>query len=1261
NDKGQTFEWTASSDADSGLSKYQLYVDGSLNRDNISASATSYTLSTSLSVGSHTWYVRAVDAAGNTRDSSATFTLTVNDVVPPTTSLTTNPASPDGANGWFKTVPSITLTRNEAGTTYYQWGSTTGSWTTYSGSFTAPEGQHTLYYYSVDTAGNIETTKSKAFKVDTILPTAFNLVSPADGATVNNDKGQTFEWTASSDTNLASYQLYINNSLNRTVSATSTKVTLSSSLAPGSYTWYVRAVDVAGNTTNSSATHTLTVVDVVPPTTSLTTNPSSPDGANGWFKTTPSITLTRNEAGTTYYQWDTTGGLWNEYTGAFTAPEGQHVLYYYSIDTAGNIESTKNKTFKVDTVAPTSFDLVSPANGATVNNDKGQTFEWTASSDTNLSKYDLYIDGSLNRTVSAPSTSVTLSSSLTPGSHTWHVKAVDSAGHTVASSSTYSLTVNDVVAPTTSISSNPASPDGDNGWYKTVPSITLTRNEPGTTYYQWNSTTGTWTTYSGAFLAPEGNNTLYYYSVDSNGNTESIRNRAYKVDTIAPSSFTLSSPANGATVDNDKGQTFSWNASSDANLAKYQLYVDGNLNRDSLSASATSVTLSSSLLPGTHTWFIRAVDVAGNTRDSADTWSLTVNDVMPPTTTLSTNPTSANGTNGWFKGTAPSVTLTRSEAGVTYYQWNSTTGAWTSYTATTGGLTAPEGINTLYYYSVDTKGNTESVKSKEFKVDTSIPSVSISQPADGAILSGTSYAIAGSASDSASSGVSKVEVSIDGAWKTATGTSGWTYNWSLPADGTYTISARAVDVAGNVGNPASSISVKVDNSSPSVTSVSPAEGATGVSTSAGVTALFSEPMDPSTINSSTVTLMDSANNPVAGTVTYDAGTRTATLKPTNNLISSMTYTATITTGVRDLAGTAMATAKVWSFTTAAFVDAPATSITLSPTTPDGSNGWYKTIPTITLTSDRPGIIYYQWDSTTGPWMTAGGGFAALEGQHTLYFYSMDTSNNTEVVKSVVLKVDAQAPSKPANVKATALCESKILIEWEASTDNIAVAGYNVYNADTGQKIAGTTTTSFTHTGLASNTAYRYYVAAFDAAGNQSPVSNTVEATTFQGSKSTAPGTSVNVELGNGVKVSFSNVVVSGTTSATVITDPPYGTPTPTFRFRGYHIDISTTAGYAGAIMVTVSYDESLIKGNEKNLKFMHWNGQKWEDITVEVDTVNNTITGMTTSLSPFGVGEEEGTTAATSIAFGHNTNLLAALAVAMMLLGTALVLRRSTV
>jgi Domain of unknown function (DUF4082)/Bacterial Ig-like domain/Bacterial Ig domain/Abnormal spindle-like microcephaly-assoc'd, ASPM-SPD-2-Hydin len=105
---------------------------------------------------------------------------------------------------------------------------------------------------------------------------------------------------------------------------------------------------------------------------------------------------------------------------------------------------------------------------------------------------------------------------------------------------------------------------------------------------------------------------------------------------------------------------------------------------------------------------------------------------------------------------------------------------------------------------------------------------------------------------------------------------------------------------------------------PTVTTVKPANNATGVSLSSVVTAIFSEPMTASTINATNFVVVNSANNPVAGTVTYDAPSGTATFTPTGVLTPANTYTATLksgSTGITDFNGNPLAADFSWSFAT----------------------------------------------------------------------------------------------------------------------------------------------------------------------------------------------------------------------------------------------------------------------------------------------------------------------------------------------------------
>ena len=120
---------------------------------------------------------------------------------------------------------------------------------------------------------------------------------------------------------------------------------------------------------------------------------------------------------------------------------------------------------------------------------------------------------------------------------------------------------------------------------------------------------------------------------------------------------------------------------------------------------------------------------------------------------------------------------------------------------------------------------------------------------------------------------------------------------------------------------------------PVVVSVSPPNGAVGVCSDAVITATFSEAMNVATINPSTFTVFPG----VIGTLTHDASNTIFTLTPSNPLAVSTAYSATLTTGVRDLFGNTLATNFVWSFTTAANGCNPPPTV-LSVTPPNASVG-----------------------------------------------------------------------------------------------------------------------------------------------------------------------------------------------------------------------------------------------------------------------------------------------------------------------------------
>jgi hypothetical protein len=118
-----------------------------------------------------------------------------------------------------------------------------------------------------------------------------------------------------------------------------------------------------------------------------------------------------------------------------------------------------------------------------------------------------------------------------------------------------------------------------------------------------------------------------------------------------------------------------------------------------------------------------------------------------------------------------------------------------------------------------------------------------------------------------------------------------------------------------------------DTIAPTVSATSPPAGATAVAVSTNPTATFSEPMNAATLTTATVLLVAQGSSmPVAAAVTYDSSAQIVTVDPSASLATNTVYTATIkggAGGAKDLAGNALATDKVWTFTTAAAATVPA--------------------------------------------------------------------------------------------------------------------------------------------------------------------------------------------------------------------------------------------------------------------------------------------------------------------------------------------------
>ena len=271
----------------------------------------------------------------NSSNSNSNTNTSKTTVTYPHTTASIKPSSPNGANGWYHTRPVITLSPTNR-TTWYRW-KASGSWSTYHSSLSVPDGRHTFQYYSREPNGVIESKSSLAVAVDRSGPS-----QPTNLHVVSNKVGSLqLAWSASKDSlsGVSNYEVFKKAGTGGTLIATPGSASVQLSVTPGTtYTFYVRAVDRAGN--KSAYTGTLTVLVVSPPTTTMVSNPTAPDGSNGWFKTAPMIYLTSSQSGVTYYAWDGPA-TYLIYPSYLIAKEGTQTLSYYSVNDGGLSEAVK--------------------------------------------------------------------------------------------------------------------------------------------------------------------------------------------------------------------------------------------------------------------------------------------------------------------------------------------------------------------------------------------------------------------------------------------------------------------------------------------------------------------------------------------------------------------------------------------------------------------------------------------------------------------------------------------------------------------------------------------------------------------------------------------------------------------------------------------------------------------------------------------------------------------------------------------------------
>ncbi|WP_435624321.1 fibronectin type III domain-containing protein [Flagellimonas sp.] len=140
-------------------------------------------------------------------------------------------------------------------------------------------------------------------------------------------------------------------------------------------------------------------------------------------------------------------------------------------------------------------------------------------------------------------------------------------------------------------------------------------------------------------------------------------------------------------------------------------------------------------------------------------------------------------------------------------------------------------------------------------------------------------------------------------------------------------------------------------------------------------------------------------------------------------------------------------------------------------------------------------------------------------------YGNETYNidNIVVEGDLITPADTTPPSVPTSFSNGSITETSVSLNWAASSDDVGVVGYNVYQ-DGVLQAGGITTLNHVVTGLSAGTSYDFNVSAVDAAGNESSQSSVLSVST-----ASAPSGSLWTESGNNISYTSGNIGI-GTTA-----------------------------------------------------------------------------------------------------------------------------------
>ncbi len=1064
------------------------------------ATGGSYSIvASSLGDGTAAITAQSVDTGGNVSPLSGSLSVTIDTVIatPSTPDLTaaTDSGSSNTDDITNDSAPAFTGSA-EAGSTVALYDSSTAlsSGVASSGTYslvstTLTDGTHAFKVRATDTAGNVSAySATRSVVIDTIAPVV-TTTTPTDGS-YTNASAPAFAGTCTTGDGVVT--LNITNTTTTTVTTSCTASAWATSvfgLNDATYGFNAQQTDLAGNT-GISATNYVTIDTVAP------TAPSTPDliaandsGTSSTDNITNINTPTFNgtaESGTTVVIYDGTTAIGSgtatggSYSITVTAlGDGTHSITAKSFDSASNVSPPSPAlSVTIDTVitTPSQPDLTAATDSGTSSSDNvtkivTPSFAGTAESGSTVTIYD---GATLSGTSTAAAGNYTITAgTLSEGSHTMKVRAVDVAGNVSAYSGTSTIVIDTIApivtttAPTDGSYTNSATPTFTGTCATGDGVVTLSLVNGSTTNFTTACTAAAWST--GASGLADATYGFFARQTDLAGNTGTSATSHVTIDTVAPPApstpdlATASDSGSSSTDDITSVTTPLFTGTAEA-ASTVKLYDGAVLIGTGIATGGNYSITVSALSDGAHSITAKSTDSANNVSPPSPALIVTIDTAIAtpsaPDLTAATD-SGASNTDNVTNVNTPTFTGT-AEAGstVTLYDGATLVGSGIatagSYSLTSSTLT--NGSHTIKVRATDAAGNVSSFSTTlTVVIDTIAPVVTTTAPTDFSYTNSSAPSFAGACT----AGDGAVSLVLTSATTTTVTTSctaaTWTTSVAGLADGAYSFVARQTDLAGNIGTSATS-HVTIDTVAPNAPSTPDLTAATdtGSSNTDNNTSVNTPTFTGTAEAGSTVTIYDGVT--LIGTGTATGGNYSITVSTLTD--GSHTITAKSTDVATNVSAPSSSLTVTIDTATPSAPSAPDLTAATDSGTSNTDNNTSVNTPTFTGTAEAGSTVtIYDGATLIGTGTATGGNYSITvstltDGSHTITAKSTDTAGNTSTTSaSLTITNDTTTPTFAISVTGANVITTGTTVFYKPG----GTGSFSVTTSDTG---SGFGTTAF---------------------------------------------------------------------------------------------------------------------------------------------------------------------------------------------------------